>query len=69
MVGTSPEEYGGLIYEIKPIADVNEDYILFRTGRSLSLSVATRWGWERLREYVLEQQLEASEQLARARRV
>ena len=44
------------------IADVNEDYILLRTGRSLSLSVATRWGWERLREYALEQQLEAEEQ-------
>lgn len=47
------------------IADVTEDYILLRTGRTLSLSVATRWGWERLREYAVEQQLKASEQFRR----
>ena len=51
------------------IADINEDYILFRTGQRVSLSVATRWGWERLREYALEQQLEVEEQLRSARRV
>jgi hypothetical protein len=37
------------------IADINEDYILLRTGKKVSLSIATRWGWERLREYALEQ--------------
>ncbi len=46
------------------IADVTEEYILLRTGKTLSLAVATRWGWERLREYARSQQLEAEEQLS-----
>jgi hypothetical protein len=39
------------------IADVNEDYILFRTGKRVSFSTATRWGWEKLREYAIKEQL------------
>jgi len=40
------------------IADVTEDYILLCTGTRLSFAVATRWGWERLREYARAQTLE-----------
>lgn len=40
------------------IADVTEDYIFLCTGTRLSFAVATRWGWERLREYARAQTLE-----------
>jgi hypothetical protein len=50
------------------IADVNEDYILLRTGKRITFSVATRWSWERLKEYALTQQLEAEEQYRQRQR-
>ncbi|GAB1541201.1 hypothetical protein NUACC21_38710 [Scytonema sp. NUACC21] len=41
------------------IADVNSDkngfeYVLFRNGKTISLSAAQRLGWERLKEYALQ---------------
>ncbi|MBO3464131.1 hypothetical protein G7B40_037930 [Aetokthonos hydrillicola Thurmond2011] len=51
------------------IADVNEDYILLRTGTKVNFCAATRWGWERLREYVLEEKLEAIERSRRRRQI
>ncbi|MUG92976.1 hypothetical protein F7734_11230 [Scytonema sp. UIC 10036] len=42
------------------IADVNSDdngfeYVLFRNGKTITLSVAQRLGWEKLKEYALQQ--------------
>ena len=44
----------------KIIADVNSDdkgyeYLMFRNGKTISLLAAKRLGWERLKEYALEE--------------